>query len=128
MNRLTRSRILLFLQCLLIFGLSSIKDFSPIEEIIPWTEMISDIAAHFFLFFILCLLAISDFKEEKSKILSTRPLIAAVAFTTLYGISDELHQLYVPGRHFEIKDMIVDFASAVTAVLAYQIIFRKRCG
>lgn len=36
--------------------------------------------------------------------------------TTLYGISDEIHQLFVPHREFSVRDIVADFAGAVLAV------------
>jgi VanZ family protein len=36
--------------------------------------------------------------------------------TTLYGISDEIHQLFVPHREFSIHDIVADFVGAVLAV------------
>lgn len=126
MTRLAKSRILLLLQCLLIFCLSSISDFRPVNEFMPWTEYVSDIAAHFVLYFILACAAIYDFRVEPSRILSSKPAVAAIAFTTLYGVSDEFHQMLTPGRNFEIKDMVVNFSSAVVAVFFFQLIFRKK--
>ena len=44
-------------------------------------------------------------------------LLAAVGFTVLYGISDEVHQLFVPGRHGQLADVLFDTAGALAAVL-----------
>lgn len=38
--------------------------------------------------------------------------IIPIAFATLYGISDEIHQIFVPNRSFEIADILVDFLGA----------------
>ena len=34
--------------------------------------------------------------------------VAATLVATLYGISDEVHQLFVPPRHAEVRDMLAD--------------------
>ena len=44
-------------------------------------------------------------------------LTAAVAIASLYGITDEFHQSFVPGRVPDIADWAVDTAGALTAVL-----------
>ena len=49
--------------------------------------------------------------------------LLATAFTVLYGISDEIHQLFVPGRTFDIMDMVFDALGALTVYLAR---FRKK--
>ena len=41
-----------------------------------------------------------------------RPVAGAVLIAALYGVSDECHQLFVPGRNFEISDMIADATGA----------------
>lgn len=50
--------------------------------------------------------------------LGDRPLRAAllaVALAALYGVSDEFHQSFVPGRVPDIFDVMVDVAGALTA-------------
>jgi len=36
-------------------------------------------------------------------------IVAAIVVTALYGVLDEVHQLYVPGRTFSYSDMGFDF-------------------
>jgi VanZ family protein len=36
------------------------------------------------------------------------PLLAAIAFTVLFGLSDEFHQSFVPGRSVEGLDLLAD--------------------
>lgn len=51
------------------------------------------------------------------------PWIAAFCFTWLYGLTDELHQLAVPGRDFELSDLLANGFGALAGVL-----FVKRLG
>ncbi len=47
-------------------------------------------------------------------------IAGGIAIAALYGIGDELHQLYVPGRYASMADVAADFAGAALggAVLA----------
>ena len=69
--------------------------------------------AHFVLYllggFIACILVIVC--NIKHKILSTS------MFGLLYAIGDEIHQIYVPGRSFELKDIVVDISGFLLGVL-----------
>ena len=59
---------------------------------------------------------------------SWRAVLAAVVISSLYGMSDEYHQLFVPGRTFEVLDMIADTIGSVvgaSAVGAWSIIRRR---
>jgi VanZ family protein len=46
-------------------------------------------------------------------------LLSAVLFTTLYGVSDEWHQAYVPGRIPEIADIFADMVGGVLGSLGF---------
>ena len=47
---------------------------------------------------------------------------AVVLASTLYGVSDEIHQKYVPGRHCDPWDVVKDLLGSVCGVL----VFRRR--
>jgi VanZ family protein len=47
---------------------------------------------------------------------SWRAVCAAIVISALYGVTDEYHQLFVPGRTFELLDLAADaFGSIVGA-------------
>jgi VanZ family protein len=46
----------------------------------------------------------------------TRALLVALALASLYGASDEIHQLYVPNRTCDVKDWVADTAGAALGV------------
>lgn len=49
--------------------------------------------------------------------LKLTPIIAFVG-TSLYAITDEIHQIFVPGRAFQISDILVDSIGALIGVIA----------
>jgi len=54
---------------------------------------------------------------------------SAVVLATLYGVSDEVHQSFVPGRTADVADVVADAIGAVVAaglLLAWAIIRRRR--
>ena len=59
---------------------------------------------------------------------SWRAVLAAIVISTLYGVSDEYHQRFVPGRSFDVLDMLADLIGSVvgaSAVGAWSIIRRR---
>ena len=58
----------------------------------------------------------------------TATVIGAVLIASLYGVSDEYHQRFVPGRMFDVLDMVADAlgASAGAAVVGACSIIRRR--
>ena len=59
---------------------------------------------------------------------SWRAVLAAILISSLYGVTDEYHQLYVPGRTFDVLDMAADALGSIvgaTGVWAWSIIRRR---
>ena len=57
-----------------------------------------------------------------------RQCSCAIAISSLYGVTDEYHQLFVPGRTFDVLDMAADAFGSVLgagAVWAWSIIRRR---
>lgn len=76
---------------------------------------------HFFLYTVLAALYLLAIPSGRS---ATRIMLVAVALASAYGITDELHQVFVPGRVPDPVDWLVDtagaFAGAGMALLARQ--------
>ena len=50
--------------------------------------------------------------------------ILVIVLTSLYGLSDEIHQLYVPNREFDWYDLLADFLGSFVSVLIGQKLFK----
>ncbi|MGM8365240.1 VanZ family protein [Virgibacillus sp. W0181] len=76
--------------------------------------------AHFFAYFVLGWLIIYAWRN--SGIDELRSVVFAICLCVLYAISDEIHQLFVPGRSGEVRDVFIDSAGSVTGVGTYLLI------
>ncbi len=47
-------------------------------------------------------------------------MILGIALASLYGISDEIHQIFVPDRVADIYDVIADILGSMIGVMLYQ--------
>ena len=45
-----------------------------------------------------------------------KPHYYAIIICTLYAISDEIHQLYIPGRTCQIKDIVIDIIGSLIGI------------
>lgn len=73
--------------------------------------------AHFFLYMILGLLVMNAFRRCGNTV--KKSLVLSFLVCVLYAVSDEIHQLYVPGRGAQMTDVIIDSLGAVTGLLFY---------
>ncbi|HIA13529.1 MAG TPA: antibiotic resistance protein VanZ [Nitrospirales bacterium] len=53
--------------------------------------------------------------------------IVSVVISVLYGVSDEIHQTFVPMRLGDPFDVLADAAGAVGVLIAFRIIHGSRC-
>lgn len=73
--------------------------------------------AHFYAYLILGVLIMGAIR--RSGVYGIRGIIITLLICSLYAISDEVHQLFVPGRGGQIKDVFIDIAGAVVGILGY---------
>ncbi len=72
--------------------------------------------AHFVEFFILGLLLARAFRGSRESPASFVVWPAAVALAALFGMADEIHQAFVPGRDASPLDWLVDVGGAIGGV------------
>lgn len=80
--------------------------------------------AHFFVYFVLGILV---FNYLSSFALDKKMLLLSILICFLYACSDEVHQLFVPGRSGEIKDVLLDSLGSISGILIYFKIRKGRC-
>ncbi|MGC8595285.1 MAG: VanZ family protein [Candidatus Kryptoniota bacterium] len=98
----------------LIFTLSSIPGsaYAPFE--FPYAHTI----AHTILFGILYFLLYRAFKYQSySRLFADLSTLIAFVFAVLYGMSDEYHQSFVPGRSEKLSNVLNDTVAALVVFL-----------
>ena len=77
--------------------------------------------AHFTEFMILAVLIFINVIEDRdSKIYFTSFLLGS-----LYAVSDEIHQLFVPNRYCSIYDMLIDSAGCLLGIMICHLIYER---
>ena len=112
----TSQRVLIWLPAVawagLIFFLSSQPD-ETFEKLGLQGQLLS-IGGHLVVYFVLMVLLVVALRFSSD--LSSRQItIVAFLIVALYGLSDEYHQSFVPGRTATIDDWIVDLVGAAIA-------------
>ena len=74
-------------------------------------------SAHFIAYLILGILTMLALDVDKNSKFSW--FSKALLICILYAMSDEFHQLYVPGRSGEIKDVLLDSTGSLVGILGY---------
>lgn len=83
-------------------------------------------SAHFFVYLILGILVLHALR--RSEVTGYKSIMYAMIICVFYAITDEVHQLFIPGRSGEVRDVLIDSAGAGTGVALYMCImyFSKR--
>ncbi|WNF36648.1 VanZ family protein [Bacillaceae bacterium IKA-2] len=76
--------------------------------------------AHFIAYLVLGVLMINALRT--SGVRGYRSIVLALGICVLYAISDEVHQLFIPGRSGEIRDVIIDSAGTTVGIGLYLLI------
>ena len=87
---------------------------------------ISDKFKHFGAFFGLSiLLALTLHYQNKFFLLKKYFLAAALIITSFYGLLDEIHQSFIPGRYNEFLDWVADSLGAIAGILLVFYVMKK---
>ena len=77
------------------------------------------IAYHFYAFFFLSAFLIISLTKGKP---SRKLIIITIIISILYAILDEIHQIFVPTRSFDVSDILTDSAGVLFASLIYSLL------
>lgn len=103
-----------FAWALFIFTVSSIPQVK-----LPNLVAYSDKVVHAGVFFILCWLFHVAFRFQGKIFFHKHSLVIAFLLTSFFGITDEYHQLFTPGRSTDLFDWVSDTTGALIYVLIY---------
>jgi len=104
-----------FIYCFLIYLQSSYP--SPVE--LPDFPFI-DKFIHSATYAVLGILFFRAYRTLKIKDNLKLVILLSIASSTLYGVSDEIHQSWVASRSAEIMDGLADFVGSICGVVAYR--------
>jgi VanZ family protein len=92
-----------------------------VEKIFPNTEInvrgLNHIVrknAHFFIYLVLGMLMINALNSHG--IDGYRRILIALGVCMLYAASDEVHQIFIPGRGAQVRDVLIDSAGAFVGI------------
>jgi len=110
----------ILIYCLLIFIQSS---YPSTERIPDWPYI--DKMLHFAAYALLGALFLRAFKTTKIKNNLKLVLILSILLSSLYGVSDEIHQYFIPYRIADLMDVLADLLGSIMGVYIYQAIAGK---
>ena len=111
----------IFIYCLLIYIQSSY----PSPEELPQLPYLDKIL-HFAVYALLGILFLRALKTLPIKDNIKLITILAITLSSLYGISDEIHQHYVPYRDADITDALADIIGSIFGVYIYNFFWLER--
>ena len=81
---------------------------------------------HFGIYTILAIFAAQNLAVQKPLWSPAKIKTIAILFACLYGVSDEIHQAFVPERYASVWDLFADCAGSITGCFFYMnFIYRK---
>jgi len=103
-----------------VYWLSSISTIPAIKSPISLDKI-----AHIGVYFVFCWFAHrAAFHQLRYRRLRTNALVIAFVATAVYGVLDEIHQRFVPGRSFDVYDMIADAGGGLAFIFVFEF-FRR---
>lgn len=78
--------------------------------------------AHFTEYLILGFLTINMLNKNDI----SKKYLLSILICIIYATSDEIHQIFVPGRACQIRDVLIDSIGSITGVYLYKLISKRK--
>ncbi len=85
---------------------------------VPSPSQLNDKQAHAIAYAVLALLCLMGITSWRWRSVAGASLLGAFVLAVAYGVSDEFHQSFVPGRSPDVADVLADAAGAGIALAA----------
>lgn len=118
-----RSRGVVYFRWLVVFAFGALVYYCsdrPAWDIVPRLFPHSDKVMHFLSYGLFAMLIFRALWVDDTRPASTGVLVLGVILATVYGVSDEFHQTFVPGREFSWLDMAANGAGASVAAALWE--------
>ncbi len=96
----------------------------PLPENLPH-PLYFDKALHFAAYALLSILFFRAYRTTRIKAHVKTVMLLSILSSALYGISDEIHQHFVPYRHADFLDVLADILGSISGVYFYRFILPK---
>lgn len=83
---------------------------------------LGDKILHFMTYTVLSVFVMIGLYGGRSKVVEKKMIILGIVITALYGLSDEIHQAFVPNRMAEFWDWFADALGAIAGTYVYRYI------
>ncbi len=96
---------------------------------LPALDGVDDKQAHAAAYSVLAFCCVIGLSGASLRRITPALLVTALVLAVCYGVSDELHQAFVPGREPDVADVFADAVGALLAVAlvwAWAILLRRR--
>lgn len=78
--------------------------------------------AHFTEYLILGILVINMFTKNNAK----KSCLLSILLCIIYATSDEIHQIFTPGRACQIKDILIDSVGSITGIYLFELLKKRK--
>ena len=84
-----------------------------------------DKALHFSAYTLLSILFFRAYRTTRFNTRIKTVMVFSILSSALYGVSDEIHQHFVPYRHADFLDVLADIIGSISGAYFYQFILSK---
>jgi VanZ family protein len=103
-----------------LHGEIELSEIKKVKTVLPDLKIsMEDKLLHAMAYFLFGMLLIRAFHYGGAKPLSKKLIVTVVLLGFIYGLSDEIHQYFVPGRSSEVLDWLADAIGIMFGVLFY---------